>query len=109
MMAWILLVIAGFFEVGWAVFLKLSDGFKHLVPSIVFVVCTIASLALLSFSLKSLPVGTAYAAWTGIGAAGTAIVGMLFLNDPVGVVRILSIVLIIGGVVGLNLTSSAAH
>ena len=108
-MAWILLVIAGFFEVGWAVFLKLSDGFKHLGPSIVFVVCTIASLALLSFSLKSLPVGTAYAAWTGIGAAGTAIVGMLFLNDPVGVVRILSIVLIIGGVVGLNLSSSAAH
>jgi quaternary ammonium compound-resistance protein SugE len=108
-MAWFLLIIAGFFEVGWAVFLKLSDGFKHVVPSIVFVVCTIASLALLSVSLKSLPVGTAYAVWTGIGAAGTAIVGMLFLNDPVGVVRILSIILIIGGVIGLNLSSSAAH
>ena len=103
-MAWLLLVIAGLFEVGFALSLKASDGFSKVLPSVLFVVFAVLSLALLNFALKTLPVGTAYAVWTGIGAAGTAIVGMAVLGEPVQATRIASIALIVGGVIGLQLT-----
>ncbi|MFP2905092.1 DMT family transporter [Pyxidicoccus sp. 3LFB2] len=108
-MAWVLLVIAGVLETGFAVALKLSDGFSRLWPSVAFIACAAASFGLLNTALKSLPVGTAYAVWTGIGAAGTAVVGMLFLGDAFTWTRVASIALIIMGVVGLNLSGAGAH
>ena len=108
-MAWVLLVVAGVFETAFAVSLKNSEGFSRLWWTLSFVVFAAASFGLLTIALRTLPVGTAYAVWTGIGAAGTAVVGMVFLGDPVGTVRILSILLIVAGVVGLNLAPSAAH
>ncbi len=108
-MAWALVIVAGLFETAFAVSLKLSDGFKNTLWTVSFAVCAVISFSLLSQGLKSLPVGSAYAVWTGIGAAGTAVVGMVFLRDPVTTVRLLSIVLIVAGVVGLNLSSSSAH
>jgi quaternary ammonium compound-resistance protein SugE len=107
--AWVLVVVAGLFETAFAVSLKNSEGFSRLWWTVSFVVCAGVSFTLLSTALRDLPVGTAYAVWTGIGAAGTAIVGMWLLGDPVGTVRILSIVLIVAGVVGLNLAPSSAH
>ena len=104
MMAWLLLMIAGAFEVGFALSLKASDGFSKLIPSILFVVFAIASLALLNAALKSLPVGTAYAVWTGIGAAGTALVGMLVMGEAFTLSRIGFIGLILIGVIGLQLS-----
>lgn len=103
-MAWVQLVIAGLFETAFAISLKQSQGFSRLVPSVLFVVFAVASFALLNLALRTLPVGTAYAVWTGIGAAGTAVLGMLFLGEPTQVARIVSIVLIVAGVVGLQLT-----
>ena len=108
-MAWLFVIVAGLFEIGFAIMLKMSHGFTRLVPSILFVVCAAISFALLDRSLKTLPVGTAYAVWTGIGAAGTATIGMLFMHDPATVIRIASIFLIVAGVVGLNLAGTAAH
>ncbi len=108
-MAWLLVIVAGLFETAFAVSLKLSDGFTRLWWSLAFVAAAAASFTLLSYGLRSLPVGSAYAVWTGIGAAGTAIVGMVFLRDPVSTVRLLSILLIVAGVVGLNLSPSSAH
>ena len=108
-MAWFLVIVAGLFETAFAVSLKLSDGFKNTVWTVAFAVCAVISFGLLSEGLKSLPVGSAYAVWTGIGAAGTAVVGMVFLRDPVTTLRLLSILLIIAGVVGLNLSGSSAH
>ncbi len=86
-----------------------ASGITSLGWTVTFAVCAAVSFTLLSIGLRTLPVGTAYAVWTGIGAAGTAVVGMLFLRDPVTTVRLLSILLIIAGVVGLNLSSSSAH
>ena len=103
-MAWLLLVAAGLLETGFAIALKLSDGFSKVVPTVLFAVFAAGSFGLLNVALKSLPVGTAYAVWTGIGAAGTAVLGMLFLHEAVTVGRIVAIGLIIAGVVGLNLT-----
>ncbi|MCW2581694.1 MAG: hypothetical protein JWQ53_484 [Klenkia sp.] len=108
-MAWALVIVAGLFETAFAVSLKNSEGFSRLWWTVSFVVCAAISFTLLSIALRSLPVGSAYAVWTGIGAAGTAIVGMAVLGDPVGTLRILSIVLIVSGVIGLNLAPSAAH
>ncbi len=108
-MAWLLLVVAGLFETAFAVSLKQSEGFTRLWWSVSFVVCAAASFALLSTALRTLPVGTAYAVWTGIGAGGTAVVGMLVLGDPVTTVRIVAILLILSGVVALQLAPSAAH
>ncbi len=108
-MALAMVIIAGLFETAFAVSLKLSDGFKNVTWTIAFAVFAVISFTLLSLGLKSLPVGSAYAVWTGIGAAGTAVVGMVYLRDPVTTVRLLSILLIIAGVVGLNLSSSSAH
>ena len=108
-MSWVLLLFAGLLEIVWAIALKLSPGFTRLVPTIIFIIFTIASVALLNLAAKSLPIGTAYSVWTGIGAAGTALIGIVFLGDPVSTVRVLSIVLIIAGVVGLNLAGGTAR
>ena len=105
-MAWIAVITAGILEVGFATMLKLSSGFTKLLPSLAFLVFAAGSFSLLSWSLKFLPVGTAYAVWTGIGAAGTAIVGMIFFKDPVSLARIMAIVFIITGVILLNFSSS---
>ena len=103
-MAWVALVAAGLFETGFAVCLKLSDGLRVPWPTIGFAVAALASFGLLMLALRSLEVGPAYAVWTGIGAAGAAGCGMIFLGDPVSVVKLLSIALILAGVIGLNLS-----
>jgi len=108
-MAWTYLIIAGLLEIGWAVGLKYTEGFSKLWPSVATLATMIASFALLSVALKTIPVGTGYAVWTGIGAAGTAIVGMIFLGESREVLRILCLVLIIAGVVGLKFASGAAR
>ncbi len=104
-MAWMYLIIAGILEIGWAIGLKYTDGFTRLWPSIGTVGCMIVSFLLLSTSLKTIPVGTGYAVWTGIGAVGTAIVGMAFLGEPRNVARVVCIVLIVAGIVGLKFFS----
>ena len=105
--AWGLVVVAGLLETGFAVALKASEGFSKTVPTVLFLVCAIGSFSLLSTALRDLPVGPAYAVWTGIGAAGTAVVGMLFLGESAAALKLLSIVLVVAGVVGLQLTSAA--
>ena len=103
-MAWVLVVVAGLFETGFAVFLKQSHGITRLWPTVGFAACALISFGLLTLALKSLEVGPAYAAWTGLGAAGTAVVGMVILGDAVSVAKLVSIGLILAGVVGLNLS-----
>ena len=105
-MAWIILLVAGLFEIGFAFGLKFSEGFTRLWPTVGMAISGAASFYLLSVALRSLPVGTAYAVWTGIGAAGTAIFGILLLSESSDVFRLLSILLIVVGVVGLRLTSA---
>ncbi|MFK7831437.1 MAG: multidrug efflux SMR transporter [Congregibacter sp.] len=107
-MAWISLVIAGFFEIVWVLALKYSDGLSNWWPSVIFGVAACVSFAFLSYALKTLPMGTAYATWTGIGAVGIAIVGMLWCKEPAGLARVLCIALIVAGIVGLKLTSPAS-
>ncbi len=104
-MAWTYLVVAGLLEVGWAVGLKYTQGFTKLWPSVGTVAAMAASFLLLSRALKTIPVGTGYAVWTGIGAAGTVIIGMAFLGEPPEVGRIVCVLLIIAGIVGLKLVS----
>lgn len=104
---WLLLVVAGLLETGFAVALKASEGFSRWLPSVLFAVCAAGSFGLLTLALRDLPVGTAYAVWTGIGAAGTALVGMLWLGDPASVARVVCVALIVAGAVGLQLTSTA--
>lgn len=106
-MAWLAVITAGLLEVGFATMLKLSSGFTKLWPSFGFLIFAAGSFSLLSWSLKALPVGTAYAVWTGIGAAGTAIMGMIFFKDPVSIARITAIAFIIAGVILLNFSSSS--
>jgi len=105
-MAWVYLLFAGFFEIGWAVGLKQTDGFTRLVPSILTVSSMIISLGLLSLSLKTLPLGTAYAIWTGIGTVGTAVAGIMVYGEPASAVRLGCITLIVAGIVGLKLVSA---
>jgi quaternary ammonium compound-resistance protein SugE len=105
-MPWFLLILAGLFEIGWAVGLRYSDGFSRLVPSALTIAAMAISLGLLGLALRSLPLGTAYAMWTGIGAVGTAIVGMLFLGETVSALRLLSIALIVVGLAGLKLAAA---
>ena len=102
-MAWLLLLLAGCFEVGMALSLTESAGFSKLTPTLLFLVLGVTSFALLSMALRTLPVGTAYAVWTGIGAAGTAVLGMLILNESRDLARLGGIILIISGVVLLRL------
>ncbi len=104
-MAWIALIVAGVFEMAMAISLKESHGFTRLWPSLLFAVTGTISFLLLSWALRTLPVGTAYAVWTGIGAAGTAIIGLLVLGEPRDALRIASIALIVAGVIGLQLAS----
>lgn len=106
--AWVLLVVAGLLETAFAVSLKLSDGFSRLPWTAAFVVFAAGSFMLLSLALRSLPVGTAYAVWTGIGAVGTAVVGMIVFSEPVTVLRLVSLGLVVAGIVGLQLTSTAS-
>jgi len=107
-MAWAMVVVAGVFETGFAVLLKLSHGISRLWPTVGFAVCALISFALLTLALKELEVGPAYAVWTGLGAAGTALVGMAWLGDTVSTLRLVSIGLILAGVVGLNLSGVTA-
>jgi quaternary ammonium compound-resistance protein SugE len=104
-MAWLLLFAAGLFEVGWAVGLKYTEGFTRPIPTLLTVVSMIASLGLLGLSLKTLPLGTAYAIWTGVGTLGTAAFGILLLGEPSTVTRLGCIGLIVTGIVGLKLVS----
>ncbi len=104
-MAQMILVLAGLFETGWAIGLKYTHGFTRPLPSALTVVAMIASFWLLSAALKTLPVGTAYAVWVGIGAVGTVLLGILLLHEPASVARMVSIALIICGIVGLKLAT----
>lgn len=106
-MAWAFVILAGLFETGFALSLKASNGFTRVIPSVLFIVFAAASFTLLATGLRSLPVGAAYAVWTGIGAAGTAVAGMVWFGESTEVLKLISIVLIVAGVVGLQLTSTA--
>ena len=106
-MNWIILFVAGLFEVAWAIGLKYTDGFTRLWPSIGTVLAMVVSVVLLGIAMKTLPVGTAYAVWVGIGAVGTAILGMVLLGDAANAGRIVSLALIVAGVVGLKLATPA--
>jgi quaternary ammonium compound-resistance protein SugE len=105
-MAWIALLFAGLFEVGWAVGLKQTDGFTRLLPSALTVAAMAASLGLLGLALKTLPLGTAYAVWTGIGTVGTVILGIALYGESADVVRLGCIGLIVAGIIGLKLVAS---
>lgn len=104
-MAWILLVLAGLFEIGWAIGLKYTDGFTKLWPTVGTVLAIVISLGLLGVAMKSLPVGTAYAIWVGVGAVGTAILGIVLLGEAVNAGRLISLGLIVVGIVGLKLAT----
>ncbi|MGO4173888.1 quaternary ammonium compound efflux SMR transporter SugE [Bosea sp. TAF32] len=104
-MPWLYLFVAGLFEVGWAIGLKYTQGFTRLVPTLFTAISMVVSLGLLGLALKSLPVGTAYAVWTGIGTIGTAILGIILLGEPATVLRLLCIGLIVAGIAGLKLVS----
>ncbi|MBT8129893.1 MAG: quaternary ammonium compound efflux SMR transporter SugE [Gammaproteobacteria bacterium] len=104
-MAWIYLTIAGLFECGWAIGLKYTDGFTRLTPSLLTVTAMAISFWLLSVAMKSIPIGTAYAVWTGIGAVGVAILGMILFGESRDVLRILCLLLIVSGIIGLKLLS----
>ncbi len=106
-MAWVLLVIAGLFEVGWAIGLKYTEGFTRVWPTVWTALSMVVSLWLLGIAMKTLPVGTAYGIWVGVGAVGTAALGIVLLDEPVNIGRILSLGLIIAGIVGLKLASPA--
>lgn len=106
-MHWFILVVAGFFEIGWAVGLKYTHGFTRLWPSVGTAFSMIISLGLLGVAMKSLPVGTAYAVWVGVGAVGTAILGIVLLGESANPVRLLSLGLIVAGIVGLKLATPA--
>ena len=104
-MAWVYLVTAGLLEVGWAIGLKYTDGFSRLVPSVLTVGSMVLSVALLGLALRDLPVGTAYAIWTGIGAVGVAALGIMLFQEPATAIRLASIALIVVGIVGLKFAS----
>jgi quaternary ammonium compound-resistance protein SugE len=106
-MGWFYLLVAGLLEVGWAVGLKYTEGLTRLVPSLLTIAAMIASLALLGLALKTLPLGTAYAIWTGIGTVGTALVAIVLFNDSASVLRLLCIGLIVAGIAGLKLATPA--
>ncbi len=104
-MPWLVLVLAGLFEIGWAIGLKYTDGFTRPWPTIGTVASMAVSLGLLGIAMKSLPVGTAYAVWVGVGAVGTAILGIVLLGEPANAGRMVSLGLIIAGIIGLKLAS----
>ncbi len=106
-MNWTILVLAGLFEIGWAIGLKYTEGFTRLWPTIGTLASMIISLGLLGVAMKTLPVGTAYAVWVGVGAVGTAILGMVLLDEPANAGRMVSLGLIIAGIIGLKLATPA--
>ena len=108
-MYWIILFIAGLFEIAWAIGLKYTEGFSKLWPSVFTILSMIISMGLLAYSVKHLPIGTAYAIWTGIGAVGTAIFGIILFNESRELVRVFFILLIVIGIVGLKLFSSQTN
>ncbi len=105
--AWFVILASGLLEIAFSVSMKLSDSFTRLVPSVLSVVAAILSVWLMSLTLKVIPVGTAYAVWAGIGAAGTAVAGMLFFQEPANLARIACIGLVVAGIVGLQLQAPA--
>jgi quaternary ammonium compound-resistance protein SugE len=104
-MAWTILFVAGLMEIGWAIGLKYTEGFSRLVPSVLTLACMLASIVLLGLAVKTLPIGTAYAVWTGIGAVGTATLGIILFGDPATGLRLACIGLIVAGIVGLKLVT----
>lgn len=104
-MAWILLIIAGLLETGWAIGLKYSDGFTKFWPSVLTIVALTASMFLLATAARTLPIGTAYAVWVGIGAAGAALLGILLLGEPVTIARMIFLALLLAAIVGLKVTA----
>jgi len=105
-MAWVLLVLAGLFEIGWAIGLKYTEGFTRLWPSVGTVAAMAVSLGLLGVAMRTLPIGTAYAVWVGVGAVGTALLGIALFGEPANAGRLLSLGLIVAGIVGLKLASA---
>ncbi|KLK91603.1 quaternary ammonium compound efflux SMR transporter SugE [Microvirga vignae] len=105
-MAWIYLTLAGLFEIGWAIGLKYTDGFSRLIPSVLTAVSMVVSVLLLGLALKTLPVGTGYAVWTGIGTVGTALLGIVLLGEPATALRLACIGLIVAGILGLKFAST---
>ena len=101
-MAWAVLVVSGLLETVWAIALGRSQGFSRVVPTVIFVVALVASMAGLAYALRTIPIGTGYAVWVGIGAVGTAVVGMVALGETVNTARIVCILLVVAGVVGLK-------
>ena len=106
-MTWLVLFIAGLLEIGWAVGLKYTEGFTRLWPSIATVVSLVGSMALLGVALRTLPLGTAYAVWTGIGTVGTAVLGIVLFREPATAMRLVCIALIVAGIVGLRLSPAS--
>jgi quaternary ammonium compound-resistance protein SugE len=104
-MTWVVLVVAGLFEIGWAIGLKYTAGFTRFWPSVGTGLSMLISIVLLGIAMRSLPVGTAYAVWTGIGAVGTVLLGIALFSEPATVGRMLCVCLIVGGIIGLKLTS----
>lgn len=104
-MPWVILVLAGLFEIGWAIGLKYTEGFTRLWPSVWTIAAMIVSLGLLGLAMKSLPVGTSYAVWVGVGAVGTAILGIVLLGESASAGRLASLALIVAGIVGLKLAT----
>ena len=104
-MSWVYLFFAGILDIGWAIGLKYTEGFTRLVPTLLTAASMVASLFLLGLALKTLPVGSAYAVWTGIGSVGTAILGIYLLGEPATVIRLACIGLIVAGIVGLKLAT----
>ena len=104
-LAWVLLIVAGLLEIGWAIGLKYTEGFTRLWPTVLTLGAMALSLGLLGVAVKTLPVGTAYAVWVGIGAIGTAVLGILLLGEPVNALRVASLALIVAGIIGLKLAS----
>jgi quaternary ammonium compound-resistance protein SugE len=105
-MAWIILFVAGLFEIGWAIGLKYTDGFTRPVPTVLTAVSLVISMGLLGWAVKTLPIGTAYAVWTGIGAVGTAVLGLILFEEPATAARLACIGLIVAGILGLKVFSA---
>ncbi|ATB38618.1 quaternary ammonium compound-resistance protein SugE [Cystobacter fuscus] len=108
-MAWVMLVIAGLFEVGWSIGLKYTEGFTRLTPTLLTLVALAASMVLLSLAARTLPIGTAYAVWVGIGALGAAVLGILLFHEPVTPARVFFLALLLVAIIGLKITGGAGH
>lgn len=104
-MAWVILVVAGLFEVAWAIGLKYTNGFSRLWPSVLTLIAIVISMGLLGISMKSLPTGTAYSVWVGIGAVGTVTLGIMLFGEPASAARLISVAFIVAGIIGLKLAT----